>query len=394
MAEFNNLNIRVDRSLKNDAEAVFDEFGLTKNGVRYHLHNLGLMDQVRAYQLYGKDEESARWRVREYARTHKGLTVRQIAEELDMNVNTAANHLRPGWQKEHANEKRRRTRMLKKLKKQEEKEALEREIGGEMCQGRDCETCVRLDRCVEIAEERKEAESKSGGDGDAAVDDTANDATKNHAEKLQKRRGGDGNGNSDKRTGNGSKAVRKPNKRSESDNRKNGKQKNGYCTSDDAGKVAAMSGADDDTSISCMRQTNGRRLVRQSNYMCNEIRRLAYAKPTMTRKQIAKQLSVSVSTVDKWLKPGWIGEFEDELSRSTNLFDVALLRRDRARASTLVRMGETCRRIREYAYEHIDENKKTISDILDIPYRTVQRWLSDGWQDEWGEYLRCMQAAT
>ncbi len=29
MAEFNNLNIRVDRSLKNDAEAVFDEFGLT-----------------------------------------------------------------------------------------------------------------------------------------------------------------------------------------------------------------------------------------------------------------------------------------------------------------------------------------------------------------------------
>ena len=384
----------VERHPDTNVNELCDEFGLTKNGVRYHLHNLGLMDQVRAYQLYGKDEESARWRVREYARTHKGLTVRQIAEELDMNVNTAANYLRPGWQKEHANEKRRRTRMLKKLKKQEEKEALEREIGDEMCQGRDCSTCAHLDRCVEIAEERKAAEGESGGDGDAAVDDTANDATKNHAEKHQKRRGGDGNGNSDKRTGNGSKAARKPHRRSESGNRTNANQKNGNGTSNDARNVAAMNGADDDTSISGMRQTNGRRRVRQSNCMCNEIRRLAYAKPTMTRKQIAKQLSVSVSTVDKWLKPGWIGEFEDELSRSTNLFDVSLLRRDRARASTLVRMGETCRRIREYAYEHLDENKKTISDILDIPYRTVQRWLGDGWQDEWGEYLRCMQPAT
>ena len=373
---------------------ISDECGIAKGTVRTHLRNLGLMDKVRAYQLYGKDEESARWRVREYARTHKGLTIRQIAEELGMNVSTAANYLRPGWKCEHANEKRRRTRMLKKLKKQDEKEALERKIGGEMCQGRDCSTCAHLDRCVEIAEERKAAEGESSNDADADLDDATRNATKNRSEKPQKPRGGNGNGNDNKRTGNGSKAARKPHRRSESGNRTNANQKNGNGTSNDARNVAAMSGADDDTSISGMRQTNGRRLVRQSNCMCNEIRRLAYAKPTMTRKQIAKQLSVSVSTVDKWLKPGWIGEFEDELSRSTNLFDVALLRRDRARASTLVRMGETCRRIREYAYEHLDENKKTISDILDIPYRTVQRWLGDGWQDEWGEYLRCMQAAT
>lgn len=378
----------VKRHPDTTVKEISEELGLAKRTVQHHLNNLGLMDQVRSYRLYGKDEESARWRVREYARTHKGLSVRQVAEALDMNVHTAGNYLRPGWKKEHANEKRRRTLMLKKKKKQEEKEALEREMGGEMCQGRDCSTCAHLDRCVEIAAERKATNRASDVDKNDQANETDSNDDGNHSEKSQKRRGGNKNANGGKGTENGLKAVRKPHNRSYGDSRDSGKPTRSSDTSNGVNDTAQTATAPHP------RQTCGRRRAKQSNCVCDKIRTLSYANPIMTHKQIAKQLHISISTVEKWLKPGWIDEFESELERSMNLFDIALLRRDRARASTLVRMGETCQRIRKYAYEHLGQSKKAISDALDIPYRTVQRWLGDGWQDEWGEYLRCMQAAT
>ena len=370
---------------------ISEELGITKCCVRQHLHNLGLMDQVRVRQSYGKDEESARWRVREYARTHKGLSVRQIAEELGMNKNTAANYLRPGWKREHANEKRRRTRMIKLLKKKDEMEAIDRTMGGEMCQGRDCSTCVHLDRCMEIAEGRKEQTETASSDGtDGSCGDDASNKSDNSPEKPQKRHSGNKNKNGGNGMKNGTKAVKKPHRRSETNNRANSHQRQ----QQNVRSVAVIGVPSGDKSALDMRLTNERRRAKQTRCMRDEIRKLAYTNQTMTRKEIAKQLKISISTVDKWLKPGWIDEFESELERSMNLFDIALLRRDRARSSTLVRMGETCQRIRRYAYEHLGQSKKAISDALDIPYRTVQRWLSDGWQDEWCEYLRYMQAAT